>query len=185
MPTELSRRELKFGIVWSLASGLILSAVIVATVLATSKLELNAFWMIAAGIGVAFWFHSIVQQVLLHCEGIPATWWWLTSLVGWASTSCFGMFSEGMVLTFAAKIHLFPDEFFQLLLLAMLAGAVFGGIQMWGCEVLRRRPAVWPMANSLAFAIVLLILWMQRSYPASWRMTAYLIGFAVDSTIGK
>lgn len=185
MSPDLSRRELKFGIVWSLASGLIVSAVVVGTVFTTSKFYLNSFWLIGTGIGVGFWINSIAQQVLLHREGIPARWWWLTSLLGWMVLACLGMFSEGMVLTLAAKVHLFPDEIVvQLLPGAMILGAIFGAIQMWGCGVLRQRPAVWPIANGIAFAIVLLILCIQRSYPASWRMTAYLIGFAAGIAYG-
>jgi hypothetical protein len=187
MPADLSRRELQFGISWSLANGLGLATVILAAVHATSRLQLNSFWMIGTGMGLGLWAISIVQQVLLlRSAQISARCWWLTSGVGWGLTSCLGMFNEEMVLTFAGKLVIFDgfENLFTPILLAMLAGAIFGGIQMWSCSELRRQPSIWPIANGVAFAIVMLILTLQRGIPAHWRMTAYLIAFAAGVAYG-
>ena len=186
MKMNVQQRDLRFGVVWSLAHGLMLGAIILLAVVTTNRMRLASFWIVGLEIGLGFWTISLVQQVLLWKAGFQARWWWLTSGLAWLLMAQLGLFNEAMCLAFVGRVDWFGgfEDFFSPNLIAGLTGVLFAAFQLWGCRELRRKPGLWPLANAIGFAAVMLILATQRSFPFYWRMTAYLIGFAAGTVYG-
>jgi len=182
----LTERDVRFWISWTAAHGLSLATLIWVAVYLTNGVLLNQLWIVGLTLFVGFVSMSLLQQAIISWYGCSAWFWSLSSLVAWMAMSVFGTYGEELVLAFVGRNILFDDFATEwgMLIVPIFIGAVFGGIQLWGCEELRRRGWIWPTANAVGFAAVVIILPFQRNYATHVRIAAYLVALAAGTAYG-